>query len=45
MKKVANIKSKYQPMQVAVLSDLQCVYQDWKTGKFDFQSFDLKNRK
>lgn len=39
MKEVGKIKSKNQPLQVAVLSTLECVYRDWKTGKLDFQAF------
>jgi len=39
MKEVGKIESNFQPLQVALLSNLKCVYRDWKTGKFDFQSF------
>lgn len=39
MKEIGKITSKYQPLQVVLLSNLTCVFRDWKTGKVEFQSF------
>lgn len=44
LKVVANCGSRFQPLSVAVLSNLDYVARNWKTGQVEYGSFKLKKK-